>query len=503
MKNLNKIIGLFVVGLVISCNEDFLVIPSKTDLSTATFFKTQDDFERAVNGTYEPLRGLYNSGGNGQTGQYVMGEMHSDNSYYIYNPGFRATIDAENIADLIYDPASGSATFKYRQNYLIISRANQVLAAIDGITFDDAAVKSNLKGQGLFLRALAYFDLVQYFGSVPLHLEPAKSLSDVALPIAGVDEIYQQIIADATDAASMLPNKTAQEAGRATSGATKTLLGNVYIVRQDYASAESVLKEVVTSSQYQLLGNYEDVFDPVNKNNSESVFEIQYLEGPSGYQSSFIYTFLPQPISAADLTTLMANYGVTVANVPSLAFETYNTPTPDLIASYEPGDLREDATIGYGSAGGTTYPFILKYLHPHALGQNTNENWPVYRYSEVLLLLAEALNAQGGAKSTEALTYLNMVRNRAGLGNVTSTTNLDQVIMHERRVELAFENKRWTDLVRKGQVQTVMSAFGAAVLADPQSYYFPAGQGPVSDAFQDFRTTFPLPADESTLSPYF
>ena len=107
--------------------------------------------------------------------------------------------------------------------------------------------------------------------------------------------------------------------------------------------------------------------------------------------------------------------------------------------------------------------------------------FPVYRYAEVLLLLAEALDEQG--KSSEALPYLNEVRDRAGLDDIASTTGLRDVIFNERRVELAFENKRWLDLVRTDRAVDVMSTFGASVKANPQDYYFPPGQQPVPSAF--------------------
>lgn len=498
MKYSIMLTGLLTLSLS-SCN-DFLELPSKTNLTTTTFFKTQGDFEKAVNGNYEPLRNLFLSGGNGATGSWLMGEMHSDNSRYIYNPSYRATIDQEQVADFIYNPTNTAATNKYQGYYLVIARANQVLAQIDAIEFD-ASVKDNLKGQTYFLRALAYFDLVQYFGKIPLHLTPATSLSDVALPLSEVDAVYDQIIKDAKQAASLLPVKSKQEGGRATSGAAKTLLGNVYTVLKDYAAAEAVLKEVEASNEYQLLGDYAAVFDPSNKNNSESVFEVQYLEGTAGYASNFTYSFFPQPISAADLTTLMANYGVAPSNIQALTIEAYNIPSPELLAAYEPGDERKDATIGTAVAHGITFPFTIKYLHPHAAAGITNDNWPIYRYAEVLLLIAEALNEQG--KGTEALGYLNQVRSRAGLDDITSTANLADVILQERRIELAFENKRWLDLVRTGKAVDVISAYGARIKANPQDYYFPAGINPVPAAFTDIRTTFPLPASESLLSPYF
>jgi hypothetical protein len=500
MKNIKSaiLIGCLMLGLS-SC-EDFLELPSETNLTSATFFKSQNDFMKAVNGAYAPLRGLFASGANAATGSWLMGEMHSDNTRYKYNPNFRATIDQENIADFTVIPTNSAALNKYRGYYSVIARANQILGTIDGVDFD-AAVKSNLKGQALFLRAFSYFDLVQYFGKIPLHLEPSTSLTDVALPLSEVSDIYAQIISDATEAASLLPDKSVQEPGRATSGAAKTLLGNVHVVMKNWGAAETVLKEVVNSGKYALVPDYANVFMTTNKNNSESVFEVQYRQGQDGYSSNFVYSFFPMPITAPELTATLAKYGVAPAAVNGLVQEGYNIPSPEIIAAYEAGDERKAASIGTATARGVDYPFILKYLHPHATAALTDYNWPVYRYAEVLLLLAEALDEQG--KSSEALPFLNEVRDRAGLDDITSTTGLRDVIFNERRVELAFENKRWLDLVRTGRAVDVISAFGASVKANPQDYYFPAGQQPVPAAFTTIDLTFPLPADEALLSPYF
>ena len=472
-----------------SCKKSFLSIPSETSLSTPVFFKTQADFESAINGVYAPLRTLYNGPA------WEMGEMHSDNARYTINPNYRATIDQENTADFIYDPSSVLATLAYTTNYLVIARANQVLAPIDAVDFD-ATVKNNIKGQAYFLRAFCYFNLVQYFGKVPLHLTPATSLGETALAPSSIDSVYAQIISDATQASSLLLDKTHQDAGRVTSGAAQTLLANVLMVQKKWADAETQLKAVVSSNEYSLLPNYADVFDPANKNNSESVFEIQYKEGSDGFASNWIYQFLPL-MNGASVSAITG-----VPGEQAITQEQYNTPSPEIIAAYESGDLRKDVSIGYAVAvDGNTYPFIKKYLHPHSFITQSNDNWPVYRYSEVLLLLAEALNEQN--KTTEALTYLDQVRARAGLGNSSASSQADirDAIAHERRVELAFENKRWLDLVRTGEATTVIGAYGASIKANPQNYYFPSGYAPVPAAFTDIQLLFPYPSSEVALNP--
>ncbi|MEL7588607.1 MAG: RagB/SusD family nutrient uptake outer membrane protein [Prolixibacteraceae bacterium] len=482
------IVIMVLAGLVNGCDESFLDMPSKTALSTPLYFKSQSDFQQAINGAYAPLRGAYD----GWNGAWSMGELRSDNTTYKYNPNDRGTINGEYICDFLDDNTNGTTYNKYNCDYQVIARANQILALIDEVDFDTAA-KNNIKGQACFLRAFSYFDLVQYFGSVPLHLKPATILEETALPLSSVEDIYTQIIADAQLAASLLPDKASQEPGRVTSGSAKTLLGNVYIILKRWSEAETILKDV---KGYSLISNYEDIYDVTNKNNQESIFEIQYKQGTEGFASSFFYTFLVQPITAEEITV--------VTGIPEngRTIEGYNIPTPDIIAAYEPGDMRKEASIGYITAGGVSYPFIKKYLHPHILSGNTDDNWPVYRYAEVLLLIAEALNEQN--KTTEALPYLNQVRNRAGLPTFTGTqVQVRNAIIKERRIELAFENKRWLDLVRLGIADNVMKAHGVRVKSNPQNYYFPQGIGPSPSAYTDIRLLFPIPASEVALNPYF
>lgn len=134
------------------------------------------------------------------------------------------------------DATNGVPRSKYVIDYRIISRVNHLLEPIDAVSFDQK-IKDNIKGQAYFLRALAYFDLVQYFGSVPIHLKPAKTQADTSQPLASVEDVYKQIIADAGQAVFLLPSKADQEPGRATKGAANTLLGNVYIVQKRWAEA--------------------------------------------------------------------------------------------------------------------------------------------------------------------------------------------------------------------------------------------------------------------------
>ncbi len=490
---------LAVLGIVTTSCEDELTIFPEDSLSVPTFFKTEVDFEQAVNGAYVPLRAINNGS------KAYLTEMHSDNTYFARNTAFGATEQQEDIADHAI-PSDGGITANvhvegvYQEYYQIIARANQILTTIDEAEFDEGA-KANLKGQALFLRAYSYFDLIQFFGGVPLHLMPVIGREDAALPLSSEDEIYAQIIADAQAAIPLLPPKSEQEPGRVTSGAAQTLLGNVYIVKQQWAEAETLLRAVVASNEYALMPDYADAFsgNSDNKNNMESVFEVQYKEGPEGLNGSFLYNFIPRPITAEEVGALTGT-----SNPQPVNGEGNNIPTPDIIEAYEDGDLREEASIQYVTISESfwedgVYPIIKKYVEPHALHNNHGMNWPVYRYSEVLLFLAEALEEQGN--SGEALPFLEQVRARAGLG--APTGDLGEAIFKERQVELAFENKRWFDLVRTGRAIDVITAHGARIKANPLEYYYPAGVEPRSNAFTNITERYALPASESSLNPNF
>ncbi|MCP9766170.1 RagB/SusD family nutrient uptake outer membrane protein [Lacihabitans soyangensis] len=486
-----------------SCSDSLLTITPEVNLSTNTFFKTDSDFIQAVNAAYAPQRAIHNI-----TSVYLT-EQHSDNARYVRNVLFGATENQSNLADFNVPTANGLTTNTnvlgfYRQSYLVIARANQVLSLIDEAAITES-VKKNVKGQALFLRAITYLDLVRLFNRAPLQLKPVTGREDAAAPLGTADQIYTQIIKDAAEAATLLPDKNTQTPGRATSGAAQMVLANVYIIQKKWAEAETELRKIVSGGQYSLMPNYSDAFTTTNglKNGKESIFEIQYLEGAAGLQGNFFYNMTPRPISGPELATLTGT-----SNAQALTGDGNNVPTPDLVEAYEVGDKRKEASIGFITIASAvhankSFPYMKKFARPHSLHDNHGMNWPVYRYSEALLFLAEALVEQN--KLGEATTFINQIRSRAGLEatKATSQTDLRNAVYQERRVELAFESKRLYDLVRTGRFDSVIKAYGEKVKADKFRYYFPAEGFVPSDAFTNITPYYGLPADEAALSPHF
>lgn len=466
---MKKIINtlLLVAVFATGCKKEFIDLRPEAAITTGNFYKTEDQFQQALIGTYAMLR-VTNAGFD----SWVMSEMRSDNTHYDMNPTDRGPqfLDREDIANFIDNSSNVVIASKYNLCFNGIQRANTILSRIESAEVS-AAAKDNIIGQTKFLRALFYFDLVRYFGGVPLHITEVTGPESAFLPRATTEEVYKQIVEDVQDAIAKLSVPVFPQTGRANKGSAEMLLAYVYMTQKKYAEAETELKKI-TQMGYTLLPDYASVYALNNKNSKESILEAQFQQGTTGLNSNFVYYFIP--IGQTKLIT-----GIEYNN---RSFGGWNIPTQAMINSYESGDTRLDASIAIAEGTGTTgnftiesvksplgyappagksgKPFIKKYLHPHTQAANTDDNFPIYRYADALLLLAEALNEQG--KSGDALPFLNQVRTRAGLPSSTETDQaaLRSIIAHERKIELAFENKRWFDLLRTGKAIEVMTADG-------------------------------------------
>jgi len=502
---MNKLLNFILILIIISaasCKKDFLVLYPEGQINEGNFYLTTADFQQAVVGAYVPLRDV-------ATYSFYMEEMRSDNTEYDYNSKDRGGTGYEQIGDFLDVSSNAVLANVWLAEYKGIQRANVILDRIANIpttTIVDAD-KKQIIGETKALRAHYYFELVRLFGGVPLYLHEVKDNSSAFINRSSVDDVYTQIIADFTDALSMLaPPAKFPQSGVVTKGMVATELGLVYLTRKDYAKATPLLQSI-TQMGYALLPNYADVFKLGNKNSKESIFEVQYKAGTDGQSSAFIYKFIPVTPNTTNI--LGVNYNNTSGG--------FNVPTPDMVAAYEKGDTRLDASIAvakgkYNSnvdfiadsvvsilnpstTGSVSKMFIKKFYNkPYGLQNNTDDNWPLYRYSDVLLMLAESLNEQG--KPADALPYLNQVRTRAGLASATSSdqASLRSIIAHERRVELAFENHRWFDLLRTGQAITVLNAFGVLQkLAHP--YILPAAYNVTND-----RLIYAIPFRETQVN---
>ena len=432
------------VGLS-SCGDSFLDLKPISSATSDNFYKTADDIKNAVNGSYAALQAGGLAGNS-----YVFGEIASDNTV----PVASGSVTDQDEFDRFYIKTTNPfISGRWNDGYAAIARYNTILDKIGGVTMDDA-LKNRYSAEVKFLRGLVYFELVRTFGDVPIVLKgitnPDEGYAYTRNPKA---EVYAQIEKDLTEAEAVLPvSYSSADIGRATKGAAKALLGKVYLTQKKYPHAVSKLKEVIDLNTYALLTNYADVFKVANKNHKESVFDVQYKSGGAGEGNGWPNSFAPQNSGNA---------------VIAFGGDGNNQPSADIIAAYEPGDLRKDLSLAtsYVNASGQVIPdkFVRKYYDVPVAKNDNGNNIPVIRYADVLLMYAEALNEVGYQAAGEAFTYLNQVRVRAGLAPRTAVQLPDQAsfrlaIEQERRVELAFEGHRWFDLVRTGRAVAVLNS---------------------------------------------
>jgi hypothetical protein len=476
-----------------SCKKE-LDLSDPTQKSTANFYKTQAEIQQAVNGSYSNLQTL-------TLNAWIFGELPSDNTTIQINAADRGqTAQIEQYEYYNLASQNPNVATLWSQTYNAIYNINYTLSKIPDATITNEVKRNQFIGELKFLRAYHYFQLVQLFGDVTLITQPLTTANDAfQTKRSPVAEVYRQIVADLTDAGDKLPMKgqyAAADVGRATKGAALGLLGKVYLTDHKFKEAETTLKQVLTMG-YSLNSNYADNYDVAKKNGPESLFEVQYQGNNNlGEHSNFEYNFLP-----------LYSYGA-ITGFPSANPNGFNIPTKSLINEFESGDKRFPVSVelGYTNASGAyvAIPYINKYVWPHTLVGATNSNWPVLRYADVLLMLAEALNEQGTSMG-DALSYLNMVRTRAGLAGVSglSQTAFRTAVNHERRMELCFENDRWFQLKRTlsvGDATSYLVAHGTAERANPSVTRSGVQFAPSDYQFKQHMLLFPIPFQQIYLN---
>jgi hypothetical protein len=442
------IAGLWLVTVISSCSKDFINLAPVSNQTTATFFKTTSDFQQGVNAIYD---GLQNTRSYGKSAYYLM-EVRSDNTD-ILDRGALGGVASQ--IDLFTETTTNPfLTDVYAGGYVTISRANAVLDQIDAAAIPDSS-KKQFKGEALFLRAFTYFDLVRLYGKVPLVIKTETTTEALKDKRNDVTEIYAQIEKDLQAAAGLLPAvyTNANDYGRVTAGSANGLLGKVYITEKKWAEANASLKNV---NGYTLLTDYAALFNPANAVNSEILFTVRFKKGLSPSEGNTYFT---------DMVPFSFYY-----NGVAYGGSNNNRPTHDIVAAYEAGDKRLLASMDTASyrdaATKQSGNYVKKYLDPPGATGDGGSSFPVLRYADILLLQAEALNEQGYSAATgsgTAFYFLNQVRQRAGLPDKRPVDLPDQssfrdAVFAERRVELAFENNRWFDLIRYTKGLAIMQA---------------------------------------------
>lgn len=463
MKSTFKTILIAAVLLVCSFScDDFVEIDPYYSQDAESYFNDPQDYENALIGAYDLMQTSYLD--------IWIGEIASDNSI----AGGESVTDSEGLhqIDLMAHGAVNSelqALFRYM--YVGITRANFIFEFKDKINFTG---KDKILAQASFLRAYYYFELVKFFGDVPLILNRRLSASEVSQQQrTPAEEVYEQIEADLIYAASIL-NWTDPVKGRITKGAALSLLGKVYLYQDKFTEAAETLDEVINDGPYALSNNFATIFRVGSEGNSETVFDIEYVGIEGGSYGCFVCL---EGFAAVGFHSIRGYVGPIYADGNS-----YNLPTQDLVNEFETGDPRlaasildieawQDAnpTVEYVEGGGGHTGFYnnkyLKRLDELGLGDNdltSPQNHKVIRYADVLLMAAEAHNRKTTPNDVLAAQYLNLVRQRpsVGLAAVNATgTALTNAIYHERRVEFAGEGLHFFDLVRTGRAAAEITGF--------------------------------------------
>ena len=444
-----------------ACGDSFVDIQPENEINSENFFNTEEDYESAIIASYDLLSTTYLSN--------MLGEMASDNTLC----GGENANDVpafQEIDDMEHTTVNDQLRNVWNWMYAGINRTNYIFEFQDKLDFDG---KQQILGEAAFLRAYYYFELVKFFGGVPLPVDKRVEFGDeTGFDRATKAEVYAQIEADLTFAAERLP-VAASQAGRATRGAALALLGKAYLYQDKFGQAAAALDQVILSGQYDLVTDYDAMWEVGGENGIESVFEVQY----SDLQGAGFGCF-----QCSEGNIAVGFNGIRGYNGPKYADGfSFNVPTQELVDAFEPGDLRFEATIldieAYNDANGGSVSWIEGYEHtgyynnkyiPRAGEQSigdthltSNRNYRAIRFADVLLMAAEA-NNRGGIDDAKAQRYLKRVRDRAGLPEVTATGQaLTNAIYQERRVELAGEGHHFFDLVRTGRAADEIDGFVA------------------------------------------
>ena len=446
-----------IAALLLSSCSDFLDEKSRDKLA-------QEDSKHVS--AEDLLTGAYGQFGTFDYAFAYLGitEIISDNADKGSAPG-DAGGDKLELDEFTFTTTTSSFFVMWHRWYKAIGAATLAIDYVEQAKLTDETLSNRYIAEARYLRALNYFFLVRGWGEVPIQAE----IATVRKP---VEDVYAYIVEDLLFAEKYLPvasEYASKNVGRATQGAAQGLLAKVYLYQKDYQKAYDYASLVVNSHEYDLLPNYIDIFKSQYHNSQESIFEFQAAAAKEGTPAQGIMQYCQ---------TQGARAG---SNAWGWGF---NTPSDDLLKAFnsENDTERRDATIIFRDGtlwdgrkiGNTENPmYNYKAYTTNSPDAQWNDKSILYmRYSEVLLIQAEAANELGHI--SDVYTPLNKVRNRVKLGDIIETdqTKLRDIIYKERRLELAMEHDRWFDLIRTGRAGTTMRALGLSFV-DGKNELFP------------------------------
>jgi tetratricopeptide (TPR) repeat protein len=461
----------------ISCSDEFVDRPVEYSIDSENYFNSKAEYESALIGAYDLLQSTFIN--------VLMGEIASDNTLCGGNsptdvPGY------QQVDDMIHTPVNENIKQLWDWMFAGVQRCNYILEFKDKTDFEG---KNQIIAETRFLRAYYHFELVKWFGGIPMKGDARFAPGDEkSIPRSSVAEVYASIEADLIYASNNLAVNPSQ-AGRATKGAALALLGKAYLYQKKYTEAASKLDELIALGKYHLIDTadltpqqlaegikpYDIIFEMDGENNAESVFEVQYTDVEGGDYGNLQYLEGNVAVGFSGPNTYVGPFFTSGNN--------FNLPTQKIVNAFEAGDSRKavailDMAAWIAANSGTSYTkqnedtgyFNRKYI-PRIRSANaaldlklTNpNNYRAIRYADVLLMAAEAYSRLGNAPKGQE--YLNKVRDRAFDDEnhriTASGAALTDFILAERRVEFMGEGLRFFDLVRTGKAAQEIDGFTA------------------------------------------
>lgn len=482
MKNNIKIWSLFLTALMLftACSDEFLEVDPTGRALEDNYYRNAEEAYNGLVAAYDPVGWV---GGGLITKTFAMNSGSDD--FYAGGGNAQDIYDGQVWSNYTIDPSTGPQGTLWSKGFSGVFRVNTLLVKLPDVDMPDD-LKTRFEAEGKFLRAFYYFDLIRLFYEIPLFTEPVDPDQMYEVEQVAPDLVYDQIEADLLAAIPNLPITVPKstEAGRATQGAARALLGKVYLWREKYDLAAQQFAEVngtpggTSQYGYSLLDNFADLWDTSNKFNSESIFEVSHTAKSNGGWGCIGCT------EGNVLNIMLAPRGYNVLDASAapdyVSGWSFNPVTQDLVDQFDLGggqfDKRYSATISnidsLEQAGALTYEkgyqntgyFLAKFAGKQSDVSTGGGNYELnffqdeyeIRLADTYLMEAEAIVRSGG-NATRAQALVDAVRARAGMATVPAT--IDN-IMQERRLELAGEGHRWFDLVRTGQAASVLSSRG-------------------------------------------
>jgi hypothetical protein len=471
MKNIFIVAGFAVVLILSGCQKNFLEKTPPDRLPEEGFINSDARALAVVNAAYIPL-----------ASNNLFGD---DNiSLRLFDPPSGDVILGAAISGQVFNTFSFSADDPhlmafYSGLYEGVYRSNVVIKNVPDVQMDEA-LKKRYVGEAKFLRALYYFYLTAEFGEVPLFTEPFTDPDEALIAKSPIADIQAVMIQDLKDAIEDLPvSYGANDLGRATSGAAKSLLGKVYLYMKDYENAEKYFREVMESGTYQLMDDFNHIINRNYENNAESIFEIQFASAAAGATQNVSddreYHQWPQVNGgSSEISPTQSIVDEFEPGDPRLNYSIFNYEGQPFAPELSTSSLNLDV---YKKSWSPTGYNVRKGQIPVLFINARGTNFPLIRYADVLLMYAEAANEL--SMFDEARDAINQVRQRPSVNmpalTVAQTDTKEKMfkaIVHERRVELAFEQHRYDDLKRWGLADSVLAPLGYTA----RNRYFPLPQ---------------------------